>query len=312
MKTQASAIIDKLLTNVSNQLVPEGYISEMILPELKVKERTGKIGKYGNQHLRIVNTVTGGKQEYATVDSVVRSDSTYTIVSHALKDLVTQEDLDNVEKPFDAEQDAVTALVTHLWLGKEKSLADTLTDPAVITQTVQLSGTSQYNDFTNSTPLTDFITARTTVRSGCGLPPNGAAMDWDVAETLRYHPDMLDALGFKEQRPGGLNDTELARALNVKRVLVAEAVFNNSVLGQADSIVPVWGKHIVFFRAPQKAALRQKTLGYRVQLASRKPRQVFKSFPDEPIGARKIMVLDDYDQILVDVDCAYLIEDAIA
>ena len=45
MSTQTRAIIDKLLTNVSNQLIPIGFIAEMILPALKVKQRTGKIGK---------------------------------------------------------------------------------------------------------------------------------------------------------------------------------------------------------------------------------------------------------------------------
>lgn len=312
MPTQSSAVIDKILTNVSNQLAPTGYISEQILPELKVKQYSGKIANYGNGHLRIVSTVTGGKSDYAMVDSVTRNSDTYQIETHALKDIVTAEDLANVEKPYDAEQDVVTALTSHLMTGKEKSLADTLTSTSIITQNTTLSGTAQFSDYTNSDPLAKLKDARLAVRAGCGFAPDAAILDWSVAETLRFHPQLLDVLGFKHNRPNGLNDSELARALNVRKVLIAEAVYNSAKQGQADVISPIWGKHIVFAKLPDRVGLRQKSLGYRVQLSSEKPRQVFKSFPDEPVNSRKIMVLDRYDQILTDVDCAYLIADAIA
>lgn len=312
MATQIKAVKDKLLTNVSIQLVPQGYISERVLPLLTVKNRTGSLGKYANEHLRIVNTVVGGRGQYPMVDSVVRSDTNYKIVSHALKDILTSEDYDNVEKPYDAEKDSTIALTTHLWLGKEKSLADTMTNPAIITQNITLSGTGQFSDYTNSNPLGVLKDGRIAVRGGCGFAPNKAGMDWAVAETLRFHPQLLEKLGYKDNRPGGLNDQELARALNVDEVLIAQAVYNSSKKGQADSIGPVWGKHIVLFYAPSSAQLRQQSLGYRLQLTRRGPRQVFKADMDEPVDAKKIMVLDDYEQLLTNVNCAYLIEDAIA
>ena len=310
--TQIRAIVDKLLTNVSNQLVPQGYISEMILPELRVKQRSGQIGKYGNGHLRIVSSLVTGKSEYPMVDAVTRSSDNYKVESHALKSLVTSEDKDNVERPFDAEQDEVIALTTLLWLEKEKALADSLGDTAVLTNNVTLAGGDQWSAYTTSDPCQDLKDGRIAVRGNCGFAPNMASMDWDVAETLRFHPNLLDKLGYKDNRPGGLNDQELARAINVKRVNIAEVVYNTSKQGQADSIAPVWGKNLILHHTPERANLRQKSLGYRVQLISRKPRQVFKSFPDEPVGSTKVMVLDDYDQVLVDVGCAYLIKDCIA
>ena len=96
MSTQGRANVDKLLTNVSNQLVPQGYISEMVLPEVKVKQRSGKVGKYGKGHLRIVSSLVIGKADYPTVDVTTRSDSSYYIEEHALKELVTQTDKDNI------------------------------------------------------------------------------------------------------------------------------------------------------------------------------------------------------------------------
>ena len=310
--TQGRAIVDKLLTDVSNKLVPTGYISEMILPSIQVKQRSGKIGKYGNNHLRIVNTVTGGRGSYPMIKTQNRSSTTYHIESHALKDILVREDYDNVEKPFDAEKDSVDELTTMLMTGKEKALADALGDIAVITQNETLAGTDQFSDYVNSNPNEKFKDARLAVRGGCGFAPNTAIMDWDVAETLRFHPVLLDVLGYKDNRPGGLNDQELARALNVRRVLISEAVFNDAKEGQADDIKPIWGKDLVFAYIPERAGLRQQTLGYRLQLSGRKPRQVFKVNQDEPVDSKKIMVIDDYEQLLVNVDCAFLYKDAIA
>ena len=54
-----------------------------------------------------------------------------------------------------------------------------------------------------------------------------------MAECLRFHPEFLDNLGYKEQRPGGLTDQELARAINVALVLIAKSVFNSAKKAEA-------------------------------------------------------------------------------
>lgn len=309
--TQIKAIVDKLLTNVSNQLVPEGYISELLLPELPVVQTTGLIGKYSNDHLRIIDTTVGGKGMYPMVDTVVRSSSSYKLVDHALKELLGEDDFDNVEKPFDAEQDSVVALTTHLWLEKEKGLADAMAG-GTITQGVTLAGGDQWSAYSTSNPLEDLRDGRKGVRGGCGMKANVAFMDEDVADTLRFHPQLLDNLGFKDNRPGGLQDSELAKALKVDKVLVAEVVYNSSLQPAADSLAPVWGKHFWYAHIPQTAARRQQSLGYRVQKAGQKPRQVFKSYPDEPVNSTKIIVKDKYQQVITNANCAYRITNAIA
>lgn len=309
---QVAAIVDKLLTDVSQAYVPQGYISEMLLPELKVVQKTGKIGKYGLDFLRVLNTVMGGRGGARRIDSLTRSSDTYSVDSHGLEDIVTLDDYANVEQPFDAEKDSVMALMTALWLGKEKGLADALTSTSIITQNVTLSGTSQFSDYTNSDPIGVTNTAKETIRAACGAPPNVALMDWKVANKLRYHPKILEALGFTQNRAGQLSDAELASALSVKKLLVADVMYNSAKEGQSDSLAAVWGKHIVFAVAPDSAAKMQKTLGYRVQLAGQSPRKVYKQSVINPPEAKSIICTDHYDMVLTDVACAYLIKDAVA
>ena len=169
--TQNNAQVDKLLTNLSNKIVPLNYISEQILPLVNVVQSSGKVGQYGNSHLRIESDITGGKNKYPSIQTRTYATTDYSITKHGLSDIVTEEDMANVEDPFDAMTDTTDELTTKLWLGKEKSLADTITDTAVITDNVTLSGTDQFNDYANSSPLDAFSTARNAVYNNVGTPP---------------------------------------------------------------------------------------------------------------------------------------------
>lgn len=313
MSSQNRAIVDKLLTNVSQKKVAQGHICEMLLPFVGVKQRTGKIGKYGRNHLRIANTVKRGRGKYRQIEAVTRSQVSYEIEGHGLEGGVTREDYENAEAPYDAEKDETDAITSILLTEKEKALADVCAGSS-ITQTVQLSGTNQFSDYNNSDPIAVCLAARKAVRAGCGFYPDTAWCDIDVAETLKFHPQLLDALGFKQARPGGLTYAEIAQALGVKRLLVAESFYQNTNEGQGDSadVSPIWGKHLWFGVIPEAAAKDQTAFGYRLGFAGRASRSVSKWAVNNPPGMTAILVEDEYDQYIMDADCAYFIEDAIA
>jgi hypothetical protein len=303
MSTQ-KAIVDKLLTNVSSQYVPEGFISETLFPMVKSVQDTGKLAKYGNDHLRIETTIIGGEGKYPRSRTVVRSSDSYSIEGHGLQGVVTESDYRNVEKPYEAEADETLGLTSTIMVGKEKSLADTLFDTAILTQNTTLSGTSQYNDYGNSDPVDDFNTARSAVKSGCGFPPDAAIMSWEVFQQLKYHPGLLDALGFKFNRPGGLTGAEMADVLSVKRVLVGMASYNAAKKGQTDDLQPIWGK--------SSPAKRQTSLGYVFKLAGQPNRRVTKWSINNPPNSKAILVDDHYDYAITNALAGYLIKDAIA
>jgi hypothetical protein len=311
--SQNRAIVDKLITNVSSAFIPDGFISENILPFVPVKNYTGKLAKYGQQYLRLENSRKGGRGKYRQVEAITRSTDSYSIEGHGLEGMVTKEDYANVEAPYDAERDEAMGISTLLWIEKEKVLADTLASTAVLTSNTTLVGAQQYSDYNNSTPLEDFLTYRGAVRTACGKYPNAAWMDKAVADVLRFHPQLLDLLGYKFARPGGLSDDELARALAVAKVIVADVTYQPSVEGQTDaSLTAVWGKHLWFGVIPDSPAPMQTSLGYRLGLTGGMPRKVTKWAINNPSGATAILVEDEYDFLLSNVGAAYLVKDAIA
>ena len=308
---QVRAMVDKLLTNVSKSVQVEGLIADLIFPKIPVKQKSGLLGGYGNNHLRIVNPLMGGKGKAPRVDAIVRTTETYLIENYGLESEVSPDDYDNVEQPFDAEADEVMGLETMLKIHKERSVASVLTDTGVMTQNTTLVGAAQWNNYSTSNPLSDIKTAFGTTRDGSGKAPNSAAMDWAVYNQLKYHPGILEALGFSANRAGLLSREDIAKALDVKNLYVAEGVYNSAKLGQADVLAPLWGKDVVFFYKPDSVAKHQTSLGYEMFIPGR-DYAVSKFAVNNPPGSTGIVVTNSYDQLLSNIKAGYLIKNAIA
>ena len=309
--TQYAANNDELLVDVSQKRALGNLVFNRILTPKKVKMYSGKIGIYGADHLRLVNLISGGEQGYMRMDAQARTSSTYQIETKGLKDVITDEDYKNVQEPFDAQVDSTDALTDLLNISNEYSLASALSDTAIITQNVTLSGTSQWSDYDNSDPIGDVTTGITAGKNGCGMALSRAVCSWETYVVLRYHPALLDKLGFKENRPGGLTGEELAKAFDLKEVIIADSSYNTSKKGAVAVFAPIWGKHFVLFESALVASKRQTTLGYNVTLLDG-DKQIETRPHDSILKADVVIGEDKRDQIITDTGCAYLIKDAVA
>lgn len=311
-QTQTRAVVDQLLTQASLGYIPKGCIAEQVFPELKFAQYTGKLVGYGKNHLRIENTIAGGKGKFRLVDPIVSSTTGFDIETHGLSSILTKRDYRNKTQPFDVEKDETLGLSTLMQLSKEYAVSSSLRNVAIITQNQTLSGGSQFSDYANSDPLNVIRLAKKAIRDGCGAAPNLAIIPYDVAEVLRIHPQLLDILGFKFARAGGLSDEELAKALKIEKVLIPDVKYNSAKEGQSASLVDMWGNDIVLAVSPDKADKWQVSAGYNILLEGSSPRKVYKNAVDNPPGSTEILVEDEYDQVIADATAAYLIKSAIA
>lgn len=313
---QLRAIVDKLLTDVSNGLFQElkSFICEELLTNIGVIQQSGIVGKYGTNHLRVHANSMGGRGEAPRV-SLVKTDVSqkYLIDDHGLEEIVTPNDYANFELPFDAERDKVLHLTYAMLVAKEVALATAMGSTAAnLTQNTTLTGTSQFSDFQNSDPITNINTARENIRGLVGFYPNVAWCDAAVYEKLRVHPEIWDRLGFKYNQVGQLTQANVEQALNVDKLLVAKAVYNSASEGQSDTIVPIWGKDLFFGVIAPSSGIMQKSLGYNVYFKKQGMRQVWKYAINNPPESTGIICKDSYDMLLSDVNCAYAIYSAIA
>jgi len=311
MGTQNKAQIDKLLTEASNGYFPASHIADMIFPVLRKTQTSGKLGKYGNDHLRIVNTLVNGEGKYRRVRPITKSTQSYYIEGHGLTDLVTEEDFNNTDKPFDARKDTTIGLTQLLKVEKEYAVASVLTNTSVLTQNITLSGTSQWSDYDNSDPISNIRTGQNAILDGSGMAANVAIMDQKVFNTIQYHPELLAKLGFSANRAGILSKDDIASALNVERVLVSAVRYNSAKEGQTDVLSAVWGKSLVMAYIPTQAVPRQQSLGYDVRHPGT-DYKVYKWNENNPPNSESVLVENPYDILLSNVGCAYLIKDIIA
>ena len=302
---QTKAIVDKLLTNVSNGIFPTGYIADKVLPQLSVKQKSGLIGAYGNNHLRLNDDLIGGRAEARRADPITRSSQSYLIETHALEGVVTQDDYANVEQPYDAEADE-TAGLTHLVLtNKERAFASQMFSTTVFSGRVTTPATKYGSS--SSDPLADFKTAQNAIVDSVGLQPNAVIMSQKVFNVLKYNAQLADVLGFKYNQAGSMSLLDIANALNVEEVLVANAPYNNAKEGQADSMTQIWGDSILFYVKPKSAAKYQISLGYSMKLSGLEGREVYKYDLNNPPGSTGIIVQDAYQCKLVNVSAGYLL-----
>lgn len=310
--SQSTAMVDKLLTNVSNAYMPTGFVCEQALTPLEVVQSSGILPGYGNAHLRIENTTQVGRGKARYANAVQRiTTKKYFIESHALQGEVTEDDYRNVEQPFDAEQDETNALTSIVMVEKEYKLGATLTDTSVLTQNTTLVGTSQFNDYSNSKPTQVFKDALKAVWTGSGARANRAIVPYQVFLTLSYHPDILYNLGYSLNRAGTLSEQEVAKAMGVESILIPDALYNSAKEGQADAMAPIWGNNIIVYAAPTAPAKQQVSLGYYVKTKGGS-RRVKKWDIQDSFGNTGILVGDQYSFELTNVNAAYLVKNAIA
>jgi len=312
IRTQAR--VDKLLVGVSQRQNVAGLIGDQVLTNVSVKQQTGLLGKYKNGHLRIEADLVGGETPYPQYISDVHESDRYVLEKHGLKSVITEEDFMNEEQPFDVRSDRTMDITDKLKLSKEFALATQLTNTAVLTNNVTLSGTDQLSDYANSDPIGRFKTARESVYEGVGMdlrePGAFAIVPWNVRETLRFHTKLIENIKYSIDASKGLSDAQLADVLGVNKMMVPFARYNSAKEGQTDTLIPVWGKHIVFAWSPPTGRKKMLTLGF--QARKRNGIRVFRYAIKDPPNAEKVLVDHEYDLLITTVGAGYLIKDAIA
>ena len=306
-----NAVVDRLLTGVSQAYKPSNYISELILPIIKHDQYSGLLGKYGKEHLRIVNALAGGEGKYGRVKPMLTSTDRFQIEGHGLETALTKQDMANYSTPFNARRDKTMFLTTMLWLEKEKLLADTIFDPAIITQNTPLTGTAKWSDVDNSDPVSDSDAAHAVIEAQTGMQANKLVINKSVLRKLKRNVAILDKLGYKNNRAGKLSNQEIAEALDVEEIIIASAKYNSAAKGQADIFSDVWTDNAAFLYAPNNPDEMQQSLGYLVQKDGSSSRKVYRNPIDNPPGAESILVEDEYDFFMSDLTAEYLYIDCL-
>lgn len=302
--------VDQILTNVSLAYPSPEYVAEQIFPSVPVAKQSGKHFVYDRGRFRLNNADRSAGSNSNEVTLSLTTSTPYMADDHALRQFVTDEDVDNAVEGTDPFVDATENTTDMLNSAREIELAAMLTNTSILTQNTTLSGTAQWNDYTNSDPFADVETARTTIYSNSGVNPNTLILGRQVYDKLKHHPKVLARIQYVSM--GVITPEILASVFEVDKVIIAGAMKNTATEGQADSMSYIWGKNAVLAYIAPRVGIKIMTLGITYAWKSRKVERLRGSNEEDRKGTYVRVGDHYYEQRLVSVAAGYLIKNTVA
>jgi hypothetical protein len=168
-----------------------------------------------------------------------------------------------------------------------------------------LSGTGQWDDFTNSNPLSEILTKFDSML----MRPNKMVFGQAVWTKFRQHPRIVEAVkatGAGLGAQGMVTRQQVADLLEIQEVLVGSGWVNGAKKGLAASYARCWGKFAAALYTEPVTGTEVTTFGFTAESGGgMRARDWF----DEKVGvdgAQVVQVVDTVKEVLPADDLGYL------
>jgi len=324
--TPSAVHVDQPLTNLTLAYAQsqENFIADKVFPTVGVSKQSDKYYIYDRANMNR----TGDVEKLAPRTEVNRigmtlSTSSYFADVYGLGMDFDEQTLANEDAALDIRAAGAETLAMRLMIHREEQFATNFFSTGVWGTDNTLSGTSQWSDYTNSTPIQDVTAARRAVQlASGGFKPNTMVVGKEVRDKLINHPDILARLngGATVTNTALITDAKLAEIFEVENFYVMEAVKNSSVEGVAESNAFIGGKHALLCYTPSSAGLMSPAAGLTFAWNNLEGVNnlgiTVESFSDDALKrqqiAEMIQVKMSYDMKVVGADLGYLFAAAVA
>ena len=324
--TPSAVHVDQPLTNLTLAYAQsqENFIADKVFPTVGVSKQSDKYYIYDRANMNR----TGDVAKLAPRTEVNRigmtlSTSSYFADVYGLGMDFDEQTLANEDAMLDIRSAGAETLAMRLMIHREEQFATNFFSTGVWGTDNTLSGTSQWSDYTNSTPIQDVTAARRAVQlASGGFKPNTMVVGKEVRDKLINHPDVLARLngGATVTNTALITDAKLAEIFEVENFYVMEAVKNSSVEGVAESNAFIGGKNALLAHTPSTAGLMSPAAGLTFAWNNLEGVNnlgiTVESFSDDALKrqqiAEMIQVKMSYDMKVVGADLGYLFAAAVA
>lgn len=324
--TPSAVHVDQPLTNLTLAYAQsqENFIADKVFPTVGVSKQSDKYYIYDRANMNR----TGDVAKLAPRTEVNRigmtlSTSSYFADVYGLGMDFDEQTLANEDAMLDIRSAGAETLAMRLMIHREEQFATNFFSTGVWGTDNTLTGTDQWSDYTNSTPIQDVTAARRVVQlASGGFKPNTMVVGKEVRDKLINHPDILARLngGATVTNTALITDAKLAEIFEVENFYVMEAVKNSSVEGVAESNAFIGGKNALLAYTPSTAGLMSPAAGLTFAWNNLEGVNnlgiTVESFSDDALKrqqiAEMIQVKMSYDMKVVGADLGYLFVNAVA
>jgi len=276
MLTASQVHIDQPLTNLTVAYLQsqDNFIADKVFPNVPVDKKTNKYYIYDRENFFRNEVQPRAPRTRSQRVGMSISNATYTCDVRSLSTDFDFETLANADTALDIRRGASEMLTHNLLIDREKRFMSTFFGTSI--WTTEYTGVAnadndtaaevtQWDDYTNSTPIVDVTTARRAmqVASG-GFKPNKMVVTRDVHDTLVNHPDVLARIngGATVTNTALVTQAKLAEIFEVAEYYIVDAIENTAKEGLSESLAFVATKKAALYYAPQSAGLMVPSAGY--------------------------------------------------
>lgn len=264
MTTGQARVVDPILTSIAR-----GYnhafapIANILFPMVPVPQRGGTVIEFGTEDFRLVNSARAPGAATKRVQ-FGHQGAPYALIDHSLEAMVPVEiQQEAVRIGVDQYQRSIRGVQRLMDIERENQAAGLATSLANYGADNKLEYTvadTRWDD-PASDPVGDVSEAKSVIRSKIGVYPDTLTISPKVHKALRAHPDIIATLRDVDIKIATLE--QIARALDVERVVVGEATYYNGT-----EFVDIWGADAVlaFTRVATLSDGGSPAYGYTYQL----------------------------------------------
>lgn len=248
------------LTNFALGISNGALIGTEIMKSVPVSKQSDKYFIFGNDSFRVENDYRANGAEASEVLSYSVSNTTYACHKHAQRDIVTEDDRNNADAPIDPDTETTAGIISKLYLGREKYIADLLFNVTTFTgYTAALGAADKWSNYTQSSPVDKVEAARTAIQKKCGMKANTLVLGQEVYDKVRRHPELV-ALFDKVER-GILDEAQIKAAFRVDNLFIGGALYDTAKQGQASVLDFLWGKYALVCYVDATVGIKKPTMG---------------------------------------------------
>lgn len=297
--------VDPILTDLSLGYSQPGqvFVAGAILPEKPVTLETGTFPVWGKERFRQVKDLRGAGDLYARTTSAVGVD---TFVCNEYGQERPIDDRERTQAIPVTDADVTDEITESHLLNYERRVVAKVTDVAVITQNIQPAAADKWGGANNPNPFVTIKTGKTTILTATGRMPNTIVMGRPVWDWLSEYTGFIEKIKYTQF---GVTSLDLAaRAFEVDRVLVADAIGDTAKEGHAATLAQIWGKDLLLAYVSPTTNVRTMSLGWTFTSRAR----AIQNYRSEDRNSDVIRVSSVQAEKIAAAACAYLCKGIVA
>lgn len=271
--TNPAVHLDAILTNISIAYMqdPGNFIASRVFPNVPVQFQSDRYYTFDRADFnRDEAKIRAPGTESAGSGFNLDNTPTYFAPVVSFHKDVAWQTMANADTVLDLTRAANDFVMQKLMIRKEKDfVTNYFRDGVWDNDKVGGSGSGEITPWSNptsSTPIEDVREGKTTVLETTGFEPNTLVLGRRVYDALADHPDIVDRIkysgGIGNENPARVTARTLAQLFDVERVLISNAIVNNSKEGLAESSSFIAGKNALLCYAESSPSLMAPSAGY--------------------------------------------------